>query len=1666
MASIREKLTANIDAIEVILKLDVFNGEKPTPEQQQVLRQYAGFGDLKCILLDPARPQEFAQSEQHLIPLVQRLHDVIRENAPERYTDYINSLKESVLTSFYTPNEVIASLDRAFARNNLTFQYVLDPSAGLGAFTTIKGEQYTLIEKDMLTARILKALYLDSKVIAAGFETVPANQNGTYNLVASNIPFGNLKVYDAAYRNSSNPFLQHSTNAIHTYFFEKGLDMLRDGGILSFITSTGVMDAPGNEYFRQHFLSRAKLISAVRLPENLFDSTKVQSDLIILQRDDRRTANTPLSADEEKFIRVDDVRGDGLYLNAYYHQQLTQHTVATENRIDTDMYGKPDVRYTHSGGVTGIARDMQDILSSDMRQNIDRKLFTAYNIPVVIPAGRPVQLSLFDNFNIYQKPVEQKQKPVKFDYTNDIYHIEGSYQLNGNEIGKAIDGKTAEIITEQDDAIRQLLIDYVYLRDAYFDLKNFENQHLKENPEKRTELNRSYDAFIQSPYFGREQQPSLIEVSNFFKLEPSFTELKGLEYITDGKVTKADIFVEPVAFGREKESYTALEALNVCRNRLNRVDMDYIHSLTGLNADAIARELQGQIYKNPVTMQYETADVFLSGNVYEKYGQAVTACMGNNMDYELIQSRDALQSVIPAKVPFNEIGLNFGERWIPVSYYDIFVSKLLGTDTNVYYNPLIDDFDVKGDVNYYSHKKYAVQSASRYYNAHDVVRFALLDTMPQMTKTAGRGEEKKTVPDTEGIQLMNANIAMIKSEWDTWLLNLPAERKLELENMYNERFNCFVKPQFDGSFQTFPGFDLSLMPFHELYASQKDAILRIKSQNGGIIDHEVGSGKTMIMCCSAYEMKRLGIINKPIIIGIKANTIEINQTFRKIYPDAKILYADPKKFTPKDREEFFNKIQNNNWDCIIMTHEQFMHIPQSLEVERQVTVEELTKIDRSLYALDNDRINFKRAKKALEQRKKTLTVKLGVLNDKLNSRKDNVVDFRTMGIDHIFCDESQKFKNLRVQTRHERVAGIGNTQGSDRSMNMKFAIRDIQERKGRDLCATFVSGTTIVNSLTELYVLFDYMRPRALEKQGIECFDAWAAIYTRKSKEIEFSVTNELIMKERFREFVKVPELSLFYSEITDYMTAEDIGIDRPMKNEVFVTSEQTEVQRDMYMRLKDFAKSGNGEIIFRPKLNSNEQTAKMLIATNTAKKAAVDMRLIDEHRYGEDSSLRTKEVANRAFDYYKKYDEQKGSQFIFSDMGVHHSDDNFSVYNDIKQKLVEKGIPEKEIIFIQDFQSDKKREKLQKDANAGNIRIMIGSTDMLGTGINAQERCVAIHHVNIPWTPKDFLQRNGRGVRKGNRVAKYFANNTVDVLIYATQSSLDTYNFNIVKNKEHFIHQIKNGTANVRTIDEGGMDMNTGMSYGEYIAILSGNNDLLERAKLEKEISVLKSEERLFRLKAVDRDNNIMRFSQELELNNRNLAYFHKDMQEFQTMPRNKDGVPIVEMKIGDKVYTDYKRFGDAINKALDKENRDTVNYQTIGSFGNFKLIMRAEEVTALGEKTYQNHMYVQGQLKYQHNKGFVARTAEIAGKYPVHTLERIEKSLIPQYTEKNAALQRKIDDLKKINCDFPNKDKLTDAQVRFAELDKRISSTIGGGQESIMEMSFNKDTRQGVKM
>ncbi|MEE3446564.1 MAG: DNA methylase, partial [Prevotella sp.] len=557
----------------------------------------------------------------------------------------------------------------------------------------------------------------------------------------------------------------------------------------------------------------------------------------------------------------------------------------------------------------------------------------------------------------------------------------------------------------------------------------------------------------------------------------------------------------------------------------------------------------------------------------------------------LQETKAALEQSLPQQIAFDDIGLQFGERWIPTEYYEEYVGKLFDTKMEIHYAEHIDEYSIKAE-NRYNLKireEYCVRGEYKDYDGMALLQHAFHDTTPDIQKCVGADDNGNDIkaPDMEKIQLASSKIQEIREGFTDYLTNLPKDKRDELQEMYNRKFNCFVKAKYDGSHQTFPGIDMkalgsSRFNVKDIYKSQKDCVWMLLQNGGGICDHEVGTGKTLIMCMAAHEMHRLGLANKPMIIALKANVAEIANTYQAAFPDDKILYASEKDFSPANRVDFFNRIKNNDYACVVMSHDQFGKIPQSMDIQQQILSDELRDIDEALDILRQQGGNISgRMLTGLEKRKENLQVKIMELQSDMASRKDDFVDFGNMGIDHIFIDESHQFKNLMFTTRHQRVSGLGNPAGSQKALNLLYALRTIQKRTGKDLGATFLSGTTISNSLTELYLLFKYLRPKAMEQQGIHSFDAWAAVYAKKTSDYEFSVTNAVVQKERFRYFVKVPELATFYNEITDYRTGEDVGLDRPAMNVILHNIKPTADQQDFNERLVQFAQTGDGELIF-----------------------------------------------------------------------------------------------------------------------------------------------------------------------------------------------------------------------------------------------------------------------------------------------------------------------------------------------------------------------------------------------------------------------------------------------------------------------------------------------------
>ena len=1412
---------------------------------KSVLDKYTGFGGMTFVLNPLDRP--WSKSDQIYVDDTIELHTLLRgaSGSEREYDAWVESLKASTLTAYYTPREIPEAIFKCIFGNRKDYyakgflpKTVLDPAAGMGVFgrmcqyvdTAYTGNvSVTYFEKDILTATMLKALAAGNKgfVYCDGFENFPKDELGMYDLVSTNVPFGNISVFDEDYTNSKDAVRRDAAKMIHRYYVLKGLDCLRNGGIEAYIITSNYLNRDSDQLAEA--LKSARLIGAYRLANNLFkeSGTEVGTDLLVLQKEEGRAG---LTADESMLLTTYE---DGGCPTNMYFQCYPNHVIATSTEHDTDAYGKPGFVYSHKNGVAGIANDMAKVLGEDMKNNCD--------------------VTLFENRSQKKAKAEKKEEPK---YTK-----------------------------------RE--IDLRFLYECYDALYKYEAEKQEENADLRKELNGTYDKFVEE--FGmlnkaeNRKAAEKLKITDVLALEIRVDN--GQSSMVNGQWVKADIMLRPIAFSTEElhGADTPQEALAQSLNDYGRPDMKYMSAMTGMDEDELLEALDGEVFYNPLSKEYEIKAKFICGNVIEKLEtikkrypelDMSDAREGDLTEYrpdekKVVAAISALRAAIPTPIPFEDLDFNLGERWVDPKVYGDFASEFFSMPENpdrswqggkveitVKYQPLIDQYAVEKDRgNQKIYTQYAVKSEVTDLDGMDLLVHALQNTCPKMMRYIrdSRGWKMKNdrgdylkEEDPEKTQLANTKVEEIRQGYADWLQRRSREFKEHLADVYNRKFNCFVKPKYDGSHQTFPGIDLKGLEkkygIRSIYQSQKDCVWMLLLNGGGICDHEVGAGKTLIMCMAAHEMKRLGMCHKPMIIGLKANVSAIAETYRTAYPEAKILFAREADNSGQNRIDFFNKMKNNDWDCVIMSHDQFGRIPQSDRVQLELMREEVSQIEESLKAINGWGYQMSsRVRRGLEQRKKNMGVKIQALQHSIEKHKDDVTDFDLLGIDHIFVDESHQFKNLGFSSRHDRVAGMGNTKGSKRAYNLLMAIRTIQQKTGRDLGATFLSGTTVTNSLTELYSLFRYLRPKALAAQGISCFDAWAAIFTKKSQEFEFSITNQIVLKERFRYFIKVPELAQFYNEITDFKTAEDVGIERPKKHAMLLNIKPTPDQEEFIKRLMKFAQSGDFSLIGIDCPTDKQQKAKMLYATDMARKMSLDMRLIDAG-YADHPRSKASKCAQLIKRYYDQYDEQKGTQLVFSDLSTYQGDGKWNVYEEIKRKLTDDyGIPAREIRFIQECKCDSKKQALIKDVNDGKVRVLFGSTSMLGTGVNAQQRVVAVHHLDTPWRPSDLEQRDGRAIRKGNEVAKLYADNKVDIIIYAVERSLDSYKFNLLHCKQTFINQLKRGQLDIRTLDEGSFDENTGMNFSEYMAILSGNTDLLERAKLEKKIAALESEKKNF---------------------------------------------------------------------------------------------------------------------------------------------------------------------------------------------------------------------------
>ncbi len=1956
----------NIEAIRMAFSLGVKGRTAQTAEEIAVLRKYAGFGGLKCILNDAnelADAAKWSRSDIELfaptVELRRLIHDYSHDD--KEFNRYMESLKASTLTAFYTDNRIVDAISDALKYQGVEIKSFLEPSAGQGAFidSFLRNDRYPgaevlAYEKDLLTGKILSALHPSILTRIEGFEKIESDFNGYFDVAASNVPFGDFAVADPAYAVSKEIGYRQAAKSLHNYFFLKGLDQVREGGLIAFITSQGVMNA-ASPFIRMELVKQADLVAALRLPNNTFSDnagTDVGSDLIILQK---HTGKKSLSADEEFFIQSVVDRGTKVPGNKYF-QAFPQNVICTDAKVGTDQYGKPAIVYHHDGGVDGIATDLRKALDESLHLRLNLELYNSNGIklptpdpvtptptptpkqeakvepqrtekkssltntplmqqyqemkkkhpdavllfrvgdfyeifgkdavtaseilgitltrrangrdnyielagfphhaldtylPKLVRAGQRVAIceqledpklkktpkqKVVETVTPNQLPKEEpkpepkpvpapaeppKHEPVKEietdgspDYNDNpdprlyAYNLFGELEpigkprrqpkpaedapkpkpsvevkdipvkkfrpltekelelygslnwednppINGfyetmmsiahrqleemrlereaaeaakgellNENGTVIErtegdfipGRQPRVAAETvevdmsprpfsediqffhhngsmvvqdglvgflsevrrngatfnplslkpEQAKRAML--YVTMSETYQKLYNYEAETHEPSEHLRKHLNQYYDEFV-------EKYGNLNEKQNvkFILMDANGRDALALERGENGRFVKADIFDHPVSFAVDELTSvdTPMEALSASLNKFGNVNLDYMTGLVDMSEENLIQSLEGHIYYNPLVENYEIKDRFIAGNVVQK-AEDVKAWIDREEEriknfpgYDGIEpyiamaqdSLKALEEATPRKITFDELDFNFGERWIPTGIYSAYMSNLYGTDIKIAYSSSMDEYSCEAQrKNMKIWEEFCVRGYYRTYDGISLLKHALHNTVPDIKKSAGKDENGHDikVPDSEAIQLANTKIDEIRNGFADWLEAQSPEFKEKLSDLYNRKFNCFVRPQYDGSHQTFPDLNMKMLGdrygIHSVYQSQKDCVWMLLQNGGGICDHQVGTGKTLIMCMAAHEMKRLGLAHKPMIIGMKANVAEIAMTYQSAYPNARILYADEKSFKADNRVAFFNKMKNNDYDCIIMSHDQFGKIPQSPEIQQEILQAELDSVEENLEVVKQQGHDVSRAMlKGLIKRKENLTAKIATIQYQMEQNRDNVVDFKQMDIDHIFVDESQNYKNLMFNTRHTRVAGLGNADGSQRSLNLLYAIRTIQERTGKDLGATFLSGTTISNSLTELYLLFKYLRPNELERQEIRSFDAWAAIFAKKTTDFEFSVTNNLIQKERFRYFIKVPELAAFYNEITDYRTAEDVGVDRPEKHEILHNISPTPEQEAFIEKLMKFAESGDATILGRAPLSDTEEKAKMLIATDYARKMALDLRLVDPS-YGDDPNNKASHCAKMIAEYYRRYDAQKGTQFVFSDLGTYKPGE-WNVYSEIKRKLIEDyGIPAHEIRFIQECKTERSRKAVIEAMNSGDVRVLFGSTTMLGTGVNAQRRAVAVHELECPWRPSDLEQREGRAIRAGNEIAKLYADNKVDVIIYAVEKSLDSYKFNLLHCKATFIAQLKSGAMGARTIDEGSMDEKNGMNFSEYMAILSGNTDLLEKAKLEKRIAALESERKSFNKGIGDSRFRLQTISHDIANNEAAIARMNEDAARYQSVvQRDKDGNPVNSLKLDDCKYKDEQNMGVHL-QGLALKTDTHGQYKRIGEVYGFPISIISERVLADGKESVQNRFVVEGNYKYKFNNGFIAMSdTHAACMNFVNALEKIP-GIIAQYEERTAKMKADVPILEGIVAKVWGKEsELKQLKSDLAALDRKITAQLAPKKE-----------------
>ena len=1454
----KEKFKRNVAAINLLHELE-FEHRLATPEEQEILSQYVGWGGLA---------DAFDESKENWSEEFKKLYTTL---SPDEY----EQARASTLTAHFTPPVVIKAMYKALSNMGFTQGNILEPSCGIGNFMglmpeSMSGSKMYGVEIDSITGRIAGQLYQKNSVAIQGYENSEL-PDSFFDVAIGNVPFGDFKLLDKKYNKHN--FL------IHDYFFAKTLDKVRPGGVIAFITSSGTMDKRTSKV-RRYIAQRADLIGAVRLPNNTFKKnagTEVTADILFLQKRERMTDIMP------EWVEVAE-HETGQFVNKYFLD-------------NPDMVMGELKEVSGPFGPTLTCEPNEDI---SLAEQLDGAI---QNIHAQITEYEFDDISNDDEVTILADPAVRNFSFTVVD--GDVYFRENSL-MRKIELNATAENRVKGMI-ELRDCVRTLI---------EYQTENYSDNEIKAQQAK---LNTLYDDYTKKYGLINSRGNALA-----FSEDSSYFLLCSLEVLDEyGELErKADMFTKRTIRAKHEVTKvdTADEALAVSLAEKAKIDIAFMEKLSGKTEQQLYEDLHGVIFLNPeheISPEYEpkylTADEYLSGNVREKLSQAEQFSKDSS-EYRV--NAEYLEKVQPKDLTPGEISVKLGTTWIPEKYIEEFVFELLSPNyyaqskIEVKYSNLTGEWNIQGksaDKGVKATNTYGTNRISAYKIIEDSLNLRDVRIFDYIYDENGNKVAKLNIKETTIAQQKQASI---KQAFEDWIWKDP-DRRDDLCKIYNVRFNSIRPREYDGSHITFNGIN----PEIALRKHQKDAVARIMYGGNSLLGHVVGAGKTWTMVAAAMESRRLGLCNKSLFVVPNHLTEQWASEFLQLYPAANILVATKKDFEMKNRKKFCGRIATGDYDAVIIGHSQFEKIPMSAERQKTILQNQLDEIINGIIEAKSE--NAERyTVKQMEKTKRGLEAKIKKLNDQ--ERKDDVVTFEEIGVDRVFVDEAHYYKNLFLYTKMRNVGGIAQTEAQKSSdLFMKTQYLDgLTGGKG----VIFATGTPVSNSMVELYTMQRYLQYKSLSDRGLQHFDAWASTFGETVSAMELAPEGSgYRMKTRFAKFFNLPELIAMFKEVADIQTADMLNLPVPEVEYHNEVAEPTQFQKDMVADLGERAEEVRNRSV-------DPSVDNMLKITNDGRKLALDQRMINP-MLPDDETSKVSVCADRVYDIWKDTADRKATQLLFCDLSTPKSDGTFSVYNSIREKLLQKGIPENEIAFIHDANTEVKKDELFKKVRSGDVRVLLGSTSKMGAGTNVQKLLYASHDLDCPWRPADLEQRAGRIIRQGN------TNEKVHIYRYVTKGTFDTYMWQTVEQKQKFISQIFTSKSPVRVADD--IDP-TALSFAEIKALSTGNPHIKEKMELDMEVSKLKLIKSSFMSQIYDLEDKVVKFypKQIAEIAAR-IKSLEKDIETVKQYPKAED--KFNTMTIDGFGYFEKEKAGNALIERCKKmTSEEPVN---IGDYRGFSM-------------------------------------------------------------------------------------------------------------------------------